>query len=277
MSPTTAILVIFWNSIVAYTQHRLPLSQLFGRPDLNYAQGWTAYYCAWRISWSPFVGMFIARVSRGRTVREFMICVLLIPSLVCMLWMSVFGGTAITQFVSDGVTAVSDARIELKLFEMLKEPPLASITSFFGIILVVVYFVTSSDAGSLVIDTITAGGKIDAPLPQRVFWCCFKGAVAIVPVLGGGLAAVLSTGLPFALILLVMCRAVFKRAGTGTSAGRDPHRCRSRATMASGPLDQGGHVALISIRNARLRTYARLGGIAVNAPQRGPAGSNRSH
>ncbi|WP_170343569.1 BCCT family transporter [Ruegeria arenilitoris] len=212
--PTTAILVIFWDSIVSYTQHLLPLSQPFGRPDSNYAQGWTAFYWAWWISWSPFVGMFIARVSRGRTVREFMICVLLIPTFVCMLWMSVFGGTAITQFVSDGVTAVSDAPLELKLFEMLKELPLASITSFVGIILVVVFFVTSSDSGSLVIDTITAGGKIDAPLPQRVFWCCFEGAVAIALLLGGGLAslqaAVLSTGLPFALILLVMCWAVFK-------------------------------------------------------------------
>ncbi|AXI56021.1 Glycine betaine/proline/choline transporter (plasmid) [Pseudoseohaeicola sp. NH-UV-7] len=214
VGPTAAILAIFWDSIVSYTQNVLPLSQPFGREDANYSQGWTSFYWAWWISWSPFVGMFIARVSRGRTVREFIICVLLIPTFVCVLWMSVFGGTAITQFVNDGVTAVSEAPLELKLFEMLKELPLASITSFIGIILVVVFFVTSSDSGSLVIDTITAGGKIDAPVTQRVFWCCFEGAVAIALLIGGGLAslqaAVLSTGLPFTVVLLLMCWAVFK-------------------------------------------------------------------
>ena len=158
--------------------------------------------------------MFIARVSRGRSVREFVICVLLIPSLVCVLWMSVFGGTAIHQVVADGFTGAQDASLELKLFKMLGELPLAGITSFVGIVLVVVFFVTSSDSGSLVIDTITAGGKVDAPVPQRVFWCIFEGAVAIVLLLGGGLAAlqamVISTGLPFTVVLLLMCWAIFR-------------------------------------------------------------------
>lgn len=214
VGPTFAILAIFWESIVAYFQNVVALSMPVGRADANYSQGWTAFYWAWWISWSPFVGMFIARVSRGRTVREFIICVLLIPTFVCVLWMSVFGGTALTQFVQDGVTSVSDAPLELKLFEMLKELPLASITSFIGIILVVVFFVTSSDSGSLVIDTITAGGKIDAPMPQRVFWCCFEGAVAIALLIGGGLASlqamVISTGLPFTIVLLLMCWAIMK-------------------------------------------------------------------
>ena len=214
VGPTAAILALFWDSIVSYGQNLLPLSQPFGREDANYSEGWTSFYWAWWISWSPFVGMFIARVSRGRTVREFVVCVLLIPSFVCVLWMSVFGGTAITQFVQDGVTAVNDAPLELKLFEMLAELPLAAITSFVGIVLVVVFFVTSSDSGSLVIDTITAGGKIDAPMPQRVFWCIFEGAVAIALLIGGGLAslqaAVLSTGLPFTMVLLLMCWAIFQ-------------------------------------------------------------------
>jgi BCCT family betaine/carnitine transporter len=178
-------------------------------------QGWTSFYWAWWISWSPFVGMFIARVSRGRTVREFIICVLLIPSLVCVLWMSVFGGVAIQQVVQDGYTAAQEAPLELKLFKMLDALPLASITSFIGIILVIVFFVTSSDSGSLVIDTITAGGKVDAPVPQRVFWCIFEGAVAIVLLLSaGGLQSlqsmVISTGLPFTIVLLVMCVAIWK-------------------------------------------------------------------
>ena len=158
--------------------------------------------------------MFIARVSRGRTVREFITCVLLIPTLVCVLWMTVFGGTAIDQVVSDGYTGAQDAALELKLFYMLEQLPLSTITSVIGIVLVVVFFVTSSDSGSLVIDTITAGGKVDAPVSQRVFWCIFEGAVAIVLLIGGGLAslqsAVISTGLPFTLVLLVMCYAIWK-------------------------------------------------------------------
>jgi BCCT family betaine/carnitine transporter len=100
-----------------------PLSNPFGREDDNFRQGWTAFYWAWWISWSPFVGMFIARVSRGRTVREFIICVLIIPSLVSCLWMTAFGGTAIDQVVNDGYQ-VKDAPLELKLFEMLKPLPL---------------------------------------------------------------------------------------------------------------------------------------------------------
>ena len=214
VGPTLAILTGFADSLLAYVQFLPALSNPVGREDVNFSQGWTAFYWAWWISWSPFVGMFIARVSRGRTVREFVICVLLIPSLVCVLWMSVFGGTAIQQVIQDGYTAVTDAPLELKLFKMLDALPLAGITSFIGIVLVIVFFVTSSDSGSLVIDTITAGGKVDAPIPQRVFWCIFEGAVAIVLLLGGGLGAlqamVISTGLPFTIVLLLMCWAILK-------------------------------------------------------------------
>ncbi|MFG6562435.1 BCCT family transporter [Sulfitobacter sp. 1A15299] len=214
VGPTIFLLSFFWDSLVAYIEFLPALANPFGREDVNFSQGWTAFYWAWWISWSPFVGMFIARVSRGRTVREFVICVLLIPSLVCVLWMSIFGGTAIHQVLNDGYTAAQDAGLPLQLFKMLDALPLASITSFIGIVLVVVFFVTSSDSGSLVIDTITAGGKVDAPVPQRVFWCIFEGAVAIALLIGGGLAAlqsmVISTGLLFTLLLLFMCFCIFR-------------------------------------------------------------------
>ncbi len=213
VGPTVAIVTGFFSSLGSYVTHLPALSNPFGREDANFSQGWTAFYWAWWISWSPFVGMFIARVSRGRTVREFIVCVLLIPSLVCVLWMSVFGGTAIQQFVLDNYTGVQDAALELKLFAMLDQLPLASITSLIGIVLVVVFFITSSDSGSLVIDTITAGGKTDGPLPQRVFWCVFEGLVAIALLLGGGLAALqamaVSTGFPFTFVLLAMCVTVW--------------------------------------------------------------------
>jgi BCCT family betaine/carnitine transporter len=214
VGPTLAIITGFFDNLGAYLSYLPALANPVGREDVNFSQGWTAFYWAWWISWSPFVGMFIARVSRGRTVREFLISVLLVPSLVSVLWMTAFGGTGIGQVVSDGFTGVQDAALELKLFAMLGELPLTAISSFIGIVLVVVFFITSSDSGSLVIDTITAGGKVNAPVPQRVFWVTIQGIVAIALLLGGGLGALqamaVSTGLPFTLVLLVGCIAIVK-------------------------------------------------------------------
>ena len=214
VGPTLDILSGFFANLGAYVQYLPALSNPVGRDDANFSQGWTAFYWAWWISWSPFVGMFIARVSRGRTVREFVISVLIVPSLACVLWMTVFGETAIIQFVRDGYEVATKAELPLQLFSMLDALPLAQITSFIAIILVVVFFVTSSDSGSLVIDVIAAGGKVDAPTPQRVFWCIFEGLVAIALILGGGLVALqamaVSTGLPFTIVLLMSTVAVIK-------------------------------------------------------------------
>lgn len=214
VGPTLDILSGFFANLGAYVQYLPALSNPVGRDDANFSQGWTAFYWAWWISWSPFVGMFIARVSRGRTVREFIISVLIVPSLACVLWMTVFGETAILQVVRDGYEAAKTAELPLQLFTMLDALPLAQITSFIAIILVVVFFVTSSDSGSLVIDVIAAGGKVDAPTPQRVFWCVFEGLVAIALILGGGLVALqamaVSTGLPFTIVLLMSTVAVVK-------------------------------------------------------------------
>jgi len=214
------ILGDFIAGLGAYAQEVIPLSNPHGREDTGYMQGWTAFYWAWWISWSPFVGMFIARVSRGRTVREFITCVLIIPSVVCIFWMAVFGGAAIEQVLNDPAGSAVKAQVidsynpPLSLFAMLESLPLAAITSTIGIILVIVFFVTSSDSGSLVIDTITAGGKVDAPVSQRVFWCTFEGLVAIALLVGGGLGAlqamVISTGLPFTIILLVICYGILR-------------------------------------------------------------------
>lgn len=214
VGPTLAIVTGFFANLGAYLQHLPALSNPLGREDTNFTQGWTAFYWAWWISWSPFVGMFIARVSRGRTVREFIVSVLIVPSLACVLWMTVFGETAISQVVKDGYKAATAAELPLQLFAMLDALPLAHITSFVAIVLVVVFFVTSSDSGSLVIDVIAAGGKVDAPTAQRVFWCVFEGLVAIALILGGGLVALqamaVSTGLPFTVVLLMSTVAVIK-------------------------------------------------------------------
>lgn len=214
VGPTAQIATGFFKNLLAYGEYLPALSNPVGRDDDNFRQGWTAFYWAWWISWSPFVGMFIARVSRGRTVREFLVAVLLIPSVVSTLWMTALGGTAISQVMNQGFTSVQDAALELQLFEMLSHLPLTGVTSLVGIVLVVVFFVTSSDSGSLVIDTISAGGKINAPVPQRVFWATFEGLIAIALLLGGGLAALqamaVSTGFPFAVVLLGACFALVK-------------------------------------------------------------------
>lgn len=211
--PTAEIIIGFFSNAAGYAANLPALSNWVGRPDPEFMHDWTTFYWAWWIAWSPFVGMFIARVSKGRTVREFITCVLIVPTLVSILWMTAFGGTAISQYVNDGYTGVSQMvetwQPELSLYKMLDVLPFGHIASFVGIVLVIVFFVTSSDSGSLVIDTITAGGKTNPPVAQRIFWASAEGVVAICLLTGGGLAALqaasISTGLPFAFVLVLMC------------------------------------------------------------------------
>lgn len=218
--PTLVALKGFWTGLETYVTEFIPLSAPFGRDDDAYRQAWTIFYWAWWVSWAPFVGMFIARVSRGRTIREFVICVLLIPSLFIFIWMGVFGATALDQLYADPAgSLVKDYVIdnyspELSLFGMLNELPLSGLMSTLGIILALIFFVTSSDSGSLVIDTITAGGKVDAPRPQRMFWATVEGLIAIVLLIGGGLSAlqagVTATAIPFSIVMLLMCYTIIK-------------------------------------------------------------------
>jgi len=177
--------------------------------ETNWQGTWTVFYWAWWISWSPFVGMFIARISKGRTVKEFVLGVILIPTLLSFIWMSVFGGSALyiqAHGLADIGAAVKDD-VATAMFVMLSEFPLAQVLSVAAIALVAVFFVTSSDSGSLVVDHLTSGGKLHSPTRQRVFWAVLEGIVAAVLLLGGGLttlqSAAVSTGLPFALVLLV--------------------------------------------------------------------------
>ena len=218
VGPTPDLLAGFVASLGHYLAAIGPLSNWVGRDDLDFMHGWTTFFWAWWLSWSPFVGMFVARVSRGRTVRQLVGCMLVVPTLVSALWMNVFGATALSGYLDGGNTAVVEAvqaqQPELALFRMLEALPLAGVTSIIGIVLVIIFFVTSSDSGSLVIDTITAGGKLDAPVTQRVFWCAFEGIVAITLLVSGGLVALqtasLVTGFPFALVLLGMCYSIWK-------------------------------------------------------------------
>ena len=187
-------------------------------PDAKagWQNSWTVFYWAWWISWSPFVGMFIARVSKGRTVREFVMGVLLVPTLLTFLWMTTFGGSGLwVEINNPGLIGqnVMD-NVSTSLFVLLEQFPLTTITSAIGVILVINFFVTSSDSGSLVIDSITAGGKLDAPVGQRVFWALTEGGVAAVLLIGGGLTALqtaaITTGLPFTFVLILMMFSLYK-------------------------------------------------------------------
>ena len=183
--------------------------------ESNWQGSWTVFYWAWWISWSPFVGMFIARISKGRTVREFVLGVILIPTLLSFVWMSVFGGSAIfvqTHGSEDIVAAVNND-VATAMFVMLNHFPLSQVLSFAAIVLVTIFFVTSSDSGSLVVDHLTSGGKLDSPTPQRVFWAIMEGIIAAVLLIGGGLATLLtasvSTGLLFAFVLLISVYSLY--------------------------------------------------------------------
>jgi len=202
------------TTIMGYVENIIPLSNPIGREDSAWMHGWTVFYWAWWISWSPFVGMFIARISRGRTIREFITAVLLVPTGVTVLWMSVFGGVAIDQVANNIGTLGTDGLTEvpLAMFQMFDSLPMGEVLSMLAVVLVLVFFITSSDSGSLVIDSITAGGKVDAPIPQRVFWALIEGAIAAALLWVGGTQAIealqagaISTALPFTVILLVMC------------------------------------------------------------------------
>lgn len=191
----------------------MALSSYSDRKDLGFMHSWTVFYWAWWISWSPFVGIFIARISKGRTIREFLLAVLVIPTAVTAVWMGTFGGTAIDQ-VQNGLGPLTQgiSKVELSLFQMLEGLPFTGFISGLGILLVLCFFVTSSDSGSLVIDSITAGGKLEAPVPQRIFWASVEGFIAIALLVGGGKnalgalqAAAITFGLPFMLVLLLLC------------------------------------------------------------------------
>ena len=229
VGPTLDLFLGFVASLGHYVAAIGPLSNWLGRGDSDFLHGWTTFFWAWWLSWSPFVGMFIARVSRGHTVRASIGCMLVAPVLLSALWMNAFGATALSHHLEAGeVAAVQAQQPEMALFRMLEMLPIAGLTSVIGIVLVIVFFVTSSDSGSLVIDTITAGGKLDAPIAQRLFWCAFEGIVAITLLLGGGLvalqAAALATGFPIALVLVAMCYTTWKGLRTAAADQRIPHR-----------------------------------------------------
>ena len=220
VGPTVYILKAFTQDIGFYIQNLPQLSfwveTFYGAEGSNWQNSWTIFYWGWWISWSPFVGMFIARISKGRTVREFILGVMVFPTLLSFLWMSTFGGTAVWLELTKAadIGAAVKSNVSTALFVMLEQFPLKSLTSFMGIILVTIFFITSSDSGSLVVDHLTSGGKLDSPVPQRIFWGAMEGVCAASLLMGGGLVALqsasIATGLPFTIVLLIMCYSLYR-------------------------------------------------------------------
>ena len=215
--PTLFLARFLVEGIGDYLQH-LPSLSLWNDAIARsgWQDAWTIFYWGWWISWAPFVGMFIARVSRGRTIREFVAGALVAPTLAGFVWLSVMGGTGLEMQLVRGVDLAGavEANVATALFVMLEQLPLSGIVAALATTLVVTYFVTSSDSGSLVIDMLAAGGHTDPPKIQRVFWAVTEGAVAAVLLVAGGLgalqAASIAAGLPFAVIMVFMCVALMK-------------------------------------------------------------------
>lgn len=183
----------------------------------NWLGGWTLLYWGWWLSWSPFVGMFIARVSRGRTIREFVTGVLFVPAGFTLMWMTVFGNSAIYLIVTKGATDLASTvqqDVSLALFNFLEHFPFSNILSFIAMAMVIVFFVTSADSGAMVVDTLASGGAGNTPLWQRIFWAGLMGVVAIALLLAGGLSALqtvtIASALPFSVILLISIYGLLK-------------------------------------------------------------------
>jgi len=217
VGPTLFLFNGFVENLGFYLQHFPTLATWTETyTHTQWQNDWTVFYWGWWIAWSPFVGMFIARVSFGRTIREFVAVVLFVPTLITFLWLTVLGDSAlqIEMFGGGGIAEIAQKDVALSLFAFLDQLPLSLITGILATLLVMTFFITSSDSGSLVIDIITAGGKSDPPTAQRVFWAVSEGVVAAILLLGGGLAALqtatITTGLPFAILLLIMCYTLIK-------------------------------------------------------------------
>ena len=244
--PTVFILQTFVQNTGNYFSQIVTATfNLYAYEPNDWIGGWTLFYWGWWLAWSPFVGLFIARISRGRTIREFVTGVLLVPTAFTLLWMTVFGDTAIHMILWDHVTSLGEA-IErdssLALFAFLEYFPFASLLSLIAIIMVVVFFVTSADSGALVVDMLASGGKDQTPTWQRVFWAASMGAVAIALLLADGLTALqtatIASALPFTVVLLCTMWGLLK--ALRVDATKQGLRYQTVSTTPTAPQSEGG-------------------------------------
>lgn len=218
LGPTQFIMEVFSTSLGKYLQD-LPKMSLNLAPfsESTWIQDWTLFYWAWWIAWAPFVGTFIARISKGRTVREFVLGVLFVPTLFCAFWFSIFGGTAISLDMFDhvGIKQVIEAQgKEVALFTVLEQYPLGGVMSLLAIFLIATFFITSADSATFVLGTLTTRGNLNPPNAIKFTWGVIQSVAAAVLLWSGGLKG-LQTGsilaaFPFALIMIVMVWSLLK-------------------------------------------------------------------
>ena len=242
VGPTVHILESFLQNTGSYLNHIVERTfnlQAYSHSD--WIGNWTLFIFGWTIAWAPFVGLFIAKISRGRTIRQFVVGVMLVPTLFTFLWFSIFGDTALHLIMNEGyLTLINEVQADkaVALFKLLEVLPFSSVVSFLAVILIVTFFVTSSDSGSLVIDSLASGGAPVTPVWQRVFWATSQGAVAAALLLAGGLSALqtmtITSALPFSLIMIAaalgMWRALVIEGHHDTSLNTDVQNRFSGAT-----------------------------------------------
>ena len=218
LGPTVFLLQAYLQNIGDYLADIVHNTfNLFAYKKTNWIGGWTIFYWGWWLAWAPFVGLFIARISRGRTIKEFILGVMLIPTLFTLLWMTIFGNSAIDLVYNQGVIALGEMvskDTSVALFVFLENFPFNSVLSFFSVLMIVVFFVTSCDSGAMVVDMLCSHGHNDTPLWQRVYWALAIGIVAGILLLVGGLSALqtmtIASALPFAIVLLLAIIGLIK-------------------------------------------------------------------
>ncbi|PKG82150.1 choline transporter [Colwellia sp. 75C3] len=218
LGPTVFLLQAYLQNIGDYLADIVHNTfNLFAYKKTEWIGGWTIFYWGWWLAWAPFVGLFIARISRGRTIREFIIGVMLIPTVFTLFWMTIFGNSAIDLVHNQGVVALGDMVSKdssVALFVFLENFPLSTLLSFFSVLMIVIFFVTSCDSGAMVVDMLCSHGRNDTPLWQRVYWAVGIGIVAAVLLLVGGLSALqtmtIASALPFTIVLLLAIAGLIK-------------------------------------------------------------------
>ncbi|WP_137992396.1 BCCT family transporter [Streptomyces vilmorinianum] len=264
LGPTVYILDTIPASIGGYLHELLPLASTTGAfTDSEWLGAWTIFYWAWWLSWAPFVGTFIARISRGRTIREFLIGVLLVPSGATVIWFCVMGGTAIrleSTGEADLAAAVKEGA-EASLFAMLDALPIGAVTSVIAMILVMTYFVTSADSASLVMGSLTSRGSLHPPTWLVVTWGILMASVAAVLLVAGGLSslqtATILVALPFVLVMLALCWALLKELRDDPGAGPARHHALHGVRDAVRAMVGDAMTEQSASRHHRLRRAAR--------------------
>ncbi|MCU5782545.1 Choline/carnitine/betaine transporter family protein [Alcanivorax balearicus MACL04] len=273
LGPTLFLLKAYVQNLGAYLSNLVDMTfnlytyqpvESDGSGPQGWLGDWTLFYWGWWISWSPFVGMFIARISRGRSIREFALGVMLVPAAFTLLWMTVFGDSGIRMIAENifpalGTEVQKDAAVAL--FHFLEQFPWSGVISSIAVLMVVVFFVTSSDSGSMVVDMLASGGHDDTPVWQRVFWASSEGIVAIALMLAGGLkalqSATIALALPFSLVLLVACVGLLRSLKV-----EGIRKLSFQASLAPPPAVHMGHSTPAGGWKARLRGMVHFPGKA---------------